>query len=629
MNILPTTLRCVLILASSNTIAFVQSKSIEGDAAPGNWILKREYTSNLYNYHDSVIDITSNVPVTIQRYYDDHFIEGEQPFRSNEAKVLVTSNCAATTYVPQITWGVSDDDTTVQSINVNVQGILGGASMPYLASSSYHAIWNTTDPWCQHMMDRTWHPTPAPNSIKSDEDPSFVDSFKLEEKSLSSFTKNFLQSIGDKSRRLFTNVCDVNVEVMLDGCSHSLSVTAPKIRVMDAVLENTSSQETEDCVYDHTTDIAFPGPPVVEGTGSLNIASLEGQDGYWGCYRPVPGRPFVDSSGSMVQASSLVVPTEAEIVGEVLPLWSSENNDDPNIAASKSCQAIDNSTANHCSNAASATPSKNQLNLSQEWTTNALGEHSSIASFSAFSIALLTNAAPSNLVEDALHAALDEVRHAKTSFEIASKLSGGKNIVRPGALPESKHVFLQDLTTLALAVAREGCVDETLSALEAAAEADLLRAALVTRTSNSGTNNLDTSSKYADIDEDVLKWIHDELQTIALEESKHAALAWRTLEWACRKDEDACRAVRRQVLNENEMEAAFRRRFGSSFSGSSSAILQNAGNVWRKMIDSHVDGEDDGVGFRKTNNMDCNALGSGNSLVSVIGKEVCHGILRG
>lgn len=72
------------------------------------------------------------------------------------------------------------------------------------------------------------------------------------------------------------------------------------------------------------------------------------------------------------------------------------------------------------------------------------------------------------MAEDALTAILDEVLHAKTSFGIASKLKGKS--VEPGLLPESKLSFDHDMKALALAVAKEGCVDETLSVLEAAAE---------------------------------------------------------------------------------------------------------------------------------------------------------------
>ena len=99
----------------------------------------------------------------------------------------------------------------------------------------------------------------------------------------------------------------------------------------------------------------------------------------------------------------------------------------------------------------------NQLSLGDKWARNALREHASVASFAAFSIALMTNPAPSNLVEDSLKAALGEVHHAKTSFAIASKLLGKD--VSPGPLPPSNHQFNSDLTALSMSVAKEGCAD--------------------------------------------------------------------------------------------------------------------------------------------------------------------------
>ena len=114
--------------------------------------------------------------------------------------------------------------------------------------------------------------------------------------------------------------------------------------------------------------------------------------------------------------------------------------------------------------------------LGQQWASNALGEHASVASFSAFSIALMSNGAPSDLVQDALTAGLDELRHAKTSFDIATKLLGKE--ITPGPLPVSKHEFDQDIKKLALSVAKEGCVDETLWTLEVEAEVELLNEVL-------------------------------------------------------------------------------------------------------------------------------------------------------
>jgi hypothetical protein len=48
-----------------------------------------------------------------------------------------------------------------------------------------------------------------------------------------------------------------------------------------------------------------------------------------------------------------------------------------------------------------------------KWQQQALGEHASIASFNAFSLQLMVNAAPPSLLRAASKAADDEVRHAQ------------------------------------------------------------------------------------------------------------------------------------------------------------------------------------------------------------------------
>ena len=160
----------------------------------------------------------------------------------------------------------------------------------------------------------------------------------------------------------------------------------------------------------------------------------------------------------------------------------------------------------------------------------------------------MTNGAPSDLVEDSLEAGLDEIRHARISFDIASKLLG-KEVV-PGPLPPSSHVFGYDMKALALAAAKEGCIGETLSALELAAEVELLDAVLA--------GKVVRSSKYAGIDDiEVLTWIRNELHIIATEESSHAVLAWRTIKWVCSINNEACNVVKEEVLNEDKLMRAF------------------------------------------------------------------------
>ena len=225
------------------------------------------------------------------------------------------------------------------------------------------------------------------------------------------------------------------------------------------------------------------------------------------CARPVEGRPYVDDYGS---------PLHAQIETHQAA-WSAEK---PHI------HDITNDSI-----------------LGQEWAERALGEHASVPAFAAFTIALMSNNAPPRLVEDALTAAMDEVRHAKTSFEVASLLLGA--IVEPGPIPQSTHTFMADMKALAVAAAQEGCVDETLSALAAANDVD---------------TRLDQNTRINDTTKSMLK---DKVRTIALEEARHSGLAWRTVHWACKTDSEVCTHVRKSAFESEYLQRAFAKRFGS------------------------------------------------------------------
>jgi hypothetical protein len=181
-----------------------------------------------------------------------------------------------------------------------------------------------------------------------------------------------------------------------------------------------------------------------------------------------------------------------------------------------------------------------------------LGEHASIASFAAFTIALMSNQAPPDLIRDALYAALDELEHATTSFEMASILSGRHT--ESGALAPSKHSFDRNLTALALGAAIEGCIEETLSALELAAEVD------------------EAFGKRGSLD-DVSSLLADKTRKIALEEGKHSALAWHTILWVCNTNKAVCDAVKREVLNPSHLAGA-----GRTYSASRDN--DDAGKAW-------------------------------------------------
>lgn len=359
--------------------------------------------------------------------------------------------------------------------------------------------------------------------------------------------------------RSLQDTCTYNVEVLLSGCSHGnyanfdapyaqIEVVAPKARVIESIMEPEAKETTGfsdvstiggrpfiEKKIKNTVLLIFPDDQAqtIDGVGNEIYASAPDPVLEEGTCAPIAiGRPFIDSGGRNLVASFV----SANECGEPSS-WLGE--------ASK----LFNESESMASTTIMPT---NQFKLGDTWTKSALGEHASVASFAAFSIALMTNNAPSNLIEDSFKAALDEVRHAKVSFAIASKLTG-KDIT-PGPLPPSNHHFNRDLIVLAMAVAKEGCIDETLSALAAAAEVELINDVL--------ENGAGAGTKYYGIAREMLIWIRDELGTISMDESNHSSLAWRTLDWVCDVDVVACDAVRQSVLEENKLIEAFQRRFG-------------------------------------------------------------------
>ncbi len=137
----------------------------------------------------------------------------------------------------------------------------------------------------------------------------------------------------------------------------------------------------------------------------------------------------------------------------------------------------------------------------EAWLHAARDEHASIAAFGALSLQLLALGAPPELLADCHAAALDEIRHARLCFELASRYAG--RALGPAAFGDAPRV---GGPTTREALAREtfadGCVNETIAALEArraAAHAEPALAAV--------------------------------LAGIADDEERHAELAWRIVAW--------------------------------------------------------------------------------------------------
>ena len=136
------------------------------------------------------------------------------------------------------------------------------------------------------------------------------------------------------------------------------------------------------------------------------------------------------------------------------------------------------------------------------WTQAALMEHASIAAFARFALELLALGAPPHLVHDATSAMADEQRHAAACFALASAYAGTP--LGPGKLDVAHALDTVDLERVAVTTFLEGCIGETVAAVEARELAARAIDGVVAET----------------------------LRVIAADESRHSALAWRFLRWA-------------------------------------------------------------------------------------------------
>jgi hypothetical protein len=147
--------------------------------------------------------------------------------------------------------------------------------------------------------------------------------------------------------------------------------------------------------------------------------------------------------------------------------------------------------------------------IATHWLEVARGEHASIAAFARFVAILQRCGAPARLLADAIAAAADEAGHAEQTLALASRFAGRElelgALAIDGALRDT-----EDLAAAVRAAVREGCIDETLSAHEAACLAAHAEDPQVVRV----------------------------LERIASDEARHAALAWKFVAWVLERRPD-------------------------------------------------------------------------------------------
>lgn len=150
-------------------------------------------------------------------------------------------------------------------------------------------------------------------------------------------------------------------------------------------------------------------------------------------------------------------------------------------------------------------PPEQREALATAWRAMAATETASVAAFASFSQQLLALGAPSRFVEDAHRDAIDEVRHARVCYAIATKLDGRRlgAAAFPAAAwaPDHAPSFLR----LARDTLRDGCVFEGASARVAEELA---------------------------AHDGVCSQARRALAAMAVDEARHAAHAWEVLAWA-------------------------------------------------------------------------------------------------
>jgi hypothetical protein len=160
--------------------------------------------------------------------------------------------------------------------------------------------------------------------------------------------------------------------------------------------------------------------------------------------------------------------------------------------------------------------------LAAGWAQLGLLEHASIAAFARFTLQLLALGAPHELVAESNAALADETRHARLCFGLASAFAGKQ--VGPGRLDSQGALDRMELAEVALDTFLEGCIGETVAALEA------LEAS---RCASANFGAVSTA-----------------LSEIAVDEQRHAALAFRFIGWVLSRCPELARGLEQRLRQE-------------------------------------------------------------------------------
>jgi hypothetical protein len=154
---------------------------------------------------------------------------------------------------------------------------------------------------------------------------------------------------------------------------------------------------------------------------------------------------------------------------------------------------------------------RDRVALARHWTEVALMEHASIAAFARFSLEAMSLGAPPEFLDAARAAMADETGHARDAFALASAYSGRS--IGPGAIDLGAALLSGSLVEIVTTTIVEGCIGETLAAVDAAE-------ALAHATDPA---------------------VREALARVTVDEGRHAELAWRFVQWVLKTSDSARR----------------------------------------------------------------------------------------
>ncbi len=159
------------------------------------------------------------------------------------------------------------------------------------------------------------------------------------------------------------------------------------------------------------------------------------------------------------------------------------------------------------------------------WTRDAQAEHASIAAFARLSLDLLALGAPPDLVDRTHHAALEESRHARLTFALASAYAGVA--IGPTQWPAALRGAGQENIRAArrrvlLESILDGLYGEALAAERARCELDTCREASVRKVL---AVIAEDEARHADLAMEVVSWLWDRVDAVAREDAGRLAEA--------------------------------------------------------------------------------------------------------